>query len=449
MTATETDHSDSDAAGSPDSRSEPDSNSDSEDSNATGDPFAGVRWTTCSLDEFRELYWEVIAPRLEAEGCDPETDRPSHQWFREEGLRAFLAALRRHHDRSFGEFWREDLGLGGKSGYDWATDDPDTRDALETFLDRRRTRHAVSRSTIETKRRRLNLYVRAYREANGEDDLLSPVAIDAETPTHEAVGACYAAFDWLNGRDYHARTKTRVRSVVDSWYQHLVGRRLAAVNPATGLHEEFRWQADDSDPSPLAPEHVRALVRAAESPRERLLVVALAAWGLRANEVASLHVSQFVRDVADDEVPYVTFAERKNGPGEVNVVYGLDALDDRLDELAAREEWSGHLFPTEQGAKAHATRETIWSWFRELAERADLPAEIEGERPSPQLCRRYWYDTYTSALEAVLEGLEDIAAEQGSDDPRVVLSNYLSEERARKVRREFMRSELADAFEQE
>jgi site-specific recombinase XerD len=413
----------------------------------TSDPFADVRWTQCSLEDFCDCYWAVVGSRLESEGRDPERHRPTHQWFREEGLRGFLAALRRHHDRSFGEFWREDLGLGADAGYDWATDHQQTREALETFLDRRGSRHAVSDSTIETKRRRLNLYVRAYREANGTDDLLSPVTRDSETPTHEAVNACYVAFDWLDDQEYHARTKTRVRSVVDSWYQHLVGRRLAAVNPATGLYDEFRWQADDSDPSPLAPEHVRALVRATETPRERLLVVALAAWGLRANEVARLHVSQFVRDVGEAESPYVTFEERKNGPGEVNLVYGLDALDARLDELAGRDDWTGYLFPTRQGADPHATRETIWSWFRDLACRAGLPEEIDGERPSPQLCRRYWYDTYTSVLESVMEGLEDIAAEQGSDDPRVVLSNYLSEERSRQVRREFMRSELAEAFE--
>jgi site-specific recombinase XerD len=410
------------------------------------DPFADVCWTALASEDFCEVYWAVVAPRLEVQGHDPETHRPKHEWFREEGLRAFLAALRRHHDRSFGEFWHEDLGLGDP-GYDWATDDEDTRDALRQFLDRRRTRHSLSESSVETKRHRLNLYVRAYREANGTDDLLSPVARDSEVPTHEAVHACYSAFDWLDDQEYGARTKIRVRSVVDGWYQHLVGRRLAAVNPATGLYDEFKWQAEETDPSPLAPEHVRQLVCAADSTRERLLVVALAAWGLRANEVAALHVSQIVRDVAEDESPYVTFGERKNGPGEVNLVYGLDALDDRVDQLAEREDWSGYLFPSSRGEDPHVTRESVWSWFRYLAERAGLPDEIDGERPSPQLCRRYWYDTYTSVLEAVLEGLEDIAAEQGSDDPRVVMSNYLSDERARMVRREFMREELSVAFE--
>jgi hypothetical protein len=67
-------------------------------STTADDPFADVRWTTLSLDDFRDLYWDAVAPRLEAAGRDPETHRPTHQWFRDEGLRAFLAALRRHHD---------------------------------------------------------------------------------------------------------------------------------------------------------------------------------------------------------------------------------------------------------------------------------------------------------------------------------------------------------------
>ena len=407
-------------------------------------PFEGVRWTTHDLDEFRKLYGEVVVPRLRAEGKDPES-RPSHQWFRERGLRSFLTALRRHHDRTFGEFWAEDLGYGDDSGYDWATGHGATVDALEGFLDRRRERHDLRRSSVEAKRRRLNRYVRAYVAANGEHDLLAPVSRDAETPAYEAVDACYAAFDHLNGAGYSPRTKRRVRSVVDGWYGHLVGRRVARLNPATGLYDEFRWETPETDPARLDADHVRALVAAADAPRDRLLVVALAAWGLRAGEVAALHVGQVERD---GEVPHVSFDEtRKNGPGEVSLLYGLDALDDRIDELAADPEWTGYLFPSPQGREPHVTRGRVWAWFGDLAEAAGLPDDIDGERPSPQLCRRYWYDTYSDVLSAVLDGIGEVAAEQGSSDPRVVMENYLGEDRARRLRREFMRDRLAEVFE--
>jgi len=55
-------------------------------------------------------------------------------------------------------------------------------------------------------------------------------------------------------------------------------------------------------------------MQVATTSRDQLLVVALAGWGLRASEVAALHVSQFNRDVPDDDVPYIAFESRKNGP---------------------------------------------------------------------------------------------------------------------------------------
>ncbi|MFP9061684.1 tyrosine-type recombinase/integrase [Natrialbaceae archaeon A-chndr2] len=412
--------------------------------------FDGIRWTSCSLKDFTDLYWDQIAPCLEAEGIDPTSEKPTHQWFRNHDGRAFLAALRRHHDRSFGEFWIEDLGLrDDEEGYAWSTADERTIDALEQFLDRRESRYSLATSSVDALRTRLNLYVRAYQEANGTDDLLTPIHREQETPAYEAVDACYAAFDWLNEgkeREYSAQTLQRVRRVVDAWYQHLVGRRIASMNPASGLYDEFKWEVKDSPTPSLSANHIRKLMQAATTTREQLLVVALAGWGLRASEAAALHISQFQRDVPEDNVPFITFESRKNGPGEVSLLFGMDTFDSRIDELAEDDTWTGFLFPSSQGETPHVTRDTIRNWFQNLALNAGLPDQVEGQRPSPQLCRRFWYDTYTAVLEGVLEGIDEIAAEQGSNDPRVVMQNYLSDSRSRRVRREFMRKHLNTAF---
>ena len=427
-----------------------DGESDGESDRVPTPSFDGIRWTSCSLEDFADLYWDEIAPCLKADGIDPTNEKPTHQWFREHNARSFLAALRRHHDRSFGVFWAENLGLGeDEAGYTWDTTDEKTIEALEQFLDRRESRYSLATSSIETLRTRLNLYVRAYREANGTDDLLTPIQRDQDTPAYEAVDACYAAFDWLNQgteREYSARTLQRVRRVVDAWYQHLVGRRIAAMNPASGLYDEFKWEVETSPTPSLSANHIQKLMQVANTTRDRLLIVALAGWGLRASEVAGLQISQFQRDVPDDDVPYIAFESRKNGPGEVSLLFGLDVLDDRIDDLADDAAWTGYLFPSSQGKTPHVTRDTIRNWFQNLAAEANLPRQIGGERPSPQLCRRFWYDTYTAVLEGVLEGVDEIAAEQGSSDPQVVMQNYLSDSRSRQVRREFMRDQLAAAF---
>ncbi len=108
-------------------------------------------------------------------------------------------------------------------------------------------------------------------------------------------------------------------------------------------------------------------------------------WGLRSGEVAALHRSQLVLNPSEAEVPYVDFEGRKNGPGQVSFLYGQTAATDRLAELDERDHWTGYLFPSKRAAADHRPRQTILSWFDALAASADLPAEIDGQKPIPQM----------------------------------------------------------------
>lgn len=73
-----------------------------------------------------------------------------------------------------------------------------------------------------------------------------------------------------------------------------------------------------------------------------------------------------------------------------------------------------------------------------ISDRAGLPDDIDGAAPAPKLGRRFWYDAYASSLDVVLDSLDETAAEQGNANAEVVLQNYLSDARARKLRREYM-----------
>ena len=419
-----------------------------------------VPWTLLGVDGIARAYRELVHPLLRDDGLAPERDRPTHEWLRERDLRPMLYALRAYHDRTFSEFWSQDLGHGaaGDGGrpsgasHDWATDDERTVEALESFLDSRRDRKGLAESSIRTLRYRLDRYVRAYRDVNGTGDLVTPVARGSDAPPYEAVDACWAAFDRLHDDLDAGTTKRRIHLAVSNWYAHLVRRKRAALDPADGLDDEFDWStadADDGGTPCLSSEHVRALHRAAETAEERLLVLALCAWGLRPGEVARLRARQFTLDVSDDEVPYVEFRERKNGPGQVSLLYGHDELADRLGSMrtADSDDRAAYLFPSPHASREHVSRWTVWNRFGSLADRAGLPDEIDGVAPSPKLGRRFWYDAYASSLDVVLESLDEIAAEQGSSSADVVLRNYLSDARARRLRREYMRERLADAFE--
>lgn len=411
-----------------------------------------VPWTLLSLEELVDAYRSVVLPLRRADEPALVHQKPTYQWLRDHDLRPLLYTLRQHHGKTFGEFWLDDLDNElTESGFSWSTSDEGTISALDSFVDSRRDRKGLAESSIDTLRYRLDRYVRAYAAENGSDDLLTPVARDTDDPGYEAVDACWAAFDALHADLDGGRTKRRIHLATANWYAHLVRRKLAALNPAEGLDDEFDWtmpSGDDADTPCLSSSHVRALYDAASDPEDRLLVLALCAWGLRPNEVASLHASQFVLDVERaDDVAHIEFSDRKNGPGEVSLLYGTDVLEDRFAAGADDEGWNGYLFPSPRASRDHISRWTVWHRFEGLATRAGLPDQIDGVTPAPKMGRRFWYDAYSSSLDVVLGSLDEIAAEQGSSSADVVLRNYLSESRARDLRREYMREQLADAFD--
>lgn len=410
-----------------------------------------ISWTLLAIDDLVEVYWDVIAPAMRSTGLNPDTDRPTHAWLAANGFRGLVYALREYHDRSFGEFWTDDLGLEQDDAYDWGIEHDTTIELLESFLSSRRDRGNLSESSIDALRYRLATYVRAYAAKNDTENLVAPIKPDSDSSAHTATDAAWSAFDRLD-IDMAPRTMRRIHEAVDQWYDHLIRRKRAAFNPVAGLDDEYGWSrrlaSGDGPVNPtLNSDHVQQLAAAAIDTTDCLLAVALCAWGLRSSEVAALHRNQFVFDTNDDPVPYLTFTERKNGPGQMSILYGRSVVEDRIEELSERDRWNGYLFPSGRSSTGHISDQTVRNWFDDLADRAGLPDEIDGQKPVPKLARRFWYDRYTATLDAVLEHVGEVAEEQGSASAEVVLQDYLSEERRRQLRREHMRQQLAVAFE--
>lgn len=401
-------------------------------------------WSRKTLDELEATYWDRIAPARERDGYDSASDRPSYQWLADHGFSGLAYALREHHDLTVKEFFTDVVGLADtEPGFDWAINDDRTRKWLETFVRSRMRRVEEGKrteSTVTTKRSRLATYARTYEAIHGEAALIDEV----EDPSREAdaYDRALTAFRELQLRAESEASVVRYHEAVEEWYEFLANRRLAAFNPVTGI--EGKHGLDLSRESPekpaLSAAQVGRIYGVAESAEERLLVVALAGFGLRRSEVAGLHVSQ-VR-LGDD--PHIAFDERKNGPGEVSILYGEAALIDRIDDLDT-EDWTGYLFPSSASASGHITGETVNNRFQRLCARANVT--LEGERPTSHACRRFWYRSYQSAMSGLLEMMSEAAADQGAASAKVVVDDYLDEESRREYRQHAMRSELAAAFD--
>lgn len=402
-----------------------------------------INWSRMSLEELQKTWNTEVEPDLERDDVDLN-DRPTYQEVAEAGYGGIAYALREHHDMTLTEFL-ETVGYASSDtddAYEWGIDDETTIDALEAFL--RRVERKRAETTVDSKRYRLATYVRLYKTVHGTAAIVDRVLDEAneydELRRVEAV--LYELDDELNS----PASKLRYLSDIRQFYDHLETRHGGEFNPTENVDHTEIWKQrlnDEKDNPALSSDQVGRLYDTAESLDERLLVLALCAWGLRRNEVASLHVSQLVLE-GDD--PHIVFDERKNGPGTVALIYGESELADQVDALGNdNRDWNGYLFPSQKSSSGHITGETIQARFKRLAKRADV--QVRGEWPTSKMGRRFWYTTYNQAMSELLDNLDVIAGEQGSSDASIVLKNYLSEAERRKYRREFMRDRLVESFE--
>jgi integrase len=341
-----------------------------------------------------------------------------------------------------GEFFEDVVGLRSQSsdGYGWGIDDRETKDRLDDYIRReKRSRKGLSDATVRTKRTRLRRYAQTYRDCHGAADLIEPLQSVEEQP--DEMRRVLTVFDVLGGELAESSLEQYLLTV-DGFYKFLLGRGYAEFNPLHNKDEEFNFSTDTDDsrekPTPSV-EQVSRLYQAATTDADRLMVVVLCGWGLRRGEVAALHSSQLALDGED---PHLAFESRKNGPGEVSILYGRELAEDRMVDLHEQGDWNGYLFPSRASESGHVHPDTITNRFTRLAERADT--SIGGQHLTPHAARRFWYDTYSSVAEEVMKELQFVAGEQGSEDASVVRDEYLSDSRRRILRQQRMQDRMGE-----
>jgi len=404
-------------------------------------------WSRKSLEELVEFYYSEIRPVMREAEYDPDHGRPSYEWLADHGFSGLSYTLQQHHDLTVKEFFVEEVGLGddtsgdatGEDGYEWGIRSDETIEAIQTYLSTQRDRGELAASTVTSRRSRLSEYARIYEQLHGAVSLTRHLDDIEERPAEN--DRCMGVFDVLRDRLSTDQSRLKYLGDVQQFYDYQVRFQGAKYNPLDGANDQFRWEIDNPDNKTVDAEGMRAIYEAAESIENQLLVLALGAWGLRPNEVASLSIDQF--ELGDDQDNRIVFEQRKNGPGEVAVLFGVDILKQRIVDLDGSR-WEGYLFPSRRSSSGHITPQTVTNRFKRLA--GDAGVTVEGELPTAKMGRRFWYTTYNEAVKQMMAGLEGIAADQGSSSTEIVSQNYLSEAEKRRYRRESMREELSDVF---
>ena len=421
-------------------------------------------WRSKSLDELAEFYREEIRPAMREDGLNPEVEYPSYEWLADSGFRGLEDGLRESHGMTLVEFFTSELGYslegsaeaeGGDTGYDWGFDHGPTIREMERYLRRQKSRKSRAESTLRSKRARLAKYARTYERLHGTANLLDPSegANIGEYETAKYVGQdrADAVFAELEAELSTTRSLRMYYSEINQFYKYLSRWDKVPFNPVKIIPKEFDLETEEADNQGLNAGDVRTLYEAAEDTKEKLIIVGLAAWGLRPNEVAALHEDQLCNmdegtaDDEDDEWPYIEFGgDRKNGPGTVTMLYGVSALNRHIDSHDG-DDWNGYIFPSHLSQSGHITTKTVENWFDDIVQRTDVT--VGGKTPTPKMGRRFWYTSYQEVMSEVYEQLDVIAEEQGSSSSEVVYENYTDEAARRRMRRDLMQEQLTDAFE--
>jgi integrase len=405
------------------------------------------QWSRKSLEELVEFYYSEIRPTMREDGYEPDHGRPSYEWLAEQGFSGLSYTLQQHHDLTVKEFFVEEVGLGddtsgdatGEDGYEWGIRSDETIEAIQTYLSTQRDRGELAVSTVTSRRSRLAEYARIYEQLHGAVSLTRTLDDIEERPAEN--DRCMAVFDVLKDRLSTDQSRLKYLGDVQQFYDYQVRFQGAKYNPLDGANDQFRWEIDNPDNKTVDAGGMKAIYEAADSIEDQLLVLALGAWGLRPNEVASLSVDQF--ELSDDQDNRIVFEQRKNGPGEVALLFGVEILKQRIVDLDGPS-WEGYLFLSGRSSSGHITPQTVSNRFKRLAD--DAGVSVEGDTPTAKMGRRFWYTTYNEAVKQMMAGLEGIAADQGSSSTEIVSQNYLSEAEKRRYRRESMREELNEVF---
>lgn len=386
------------------------------------------------LDKLQD-YGEEILEEWKSQNPQSPRDYPAVRWLKENGYIHLRWVLGKKHDMGTPEFFILLTSAGGETKYEWHIEDIATIERANAYLEDRVECRDWASSTKRTNRARLNEVLRRFKESYGDDAILA-LANDPSVQTE-----VYDTFKEI-GKDLrmelisHDSAHKHLRAA-HRFFEWLNRSGRIKYDPMAGIENEFRWDWK-SEPTPLADEQVERLWLIAETDEERVLVIGYCVWGLRTKELPAVHVDQLDFDTQDPKIRFEE-EERKNGQGEVSLMFGLDALAGLLDKRARRPDWNGYLYPSDAD-RSYLCSKQARNKFKDLCRRANVT--IDGKVATPKHGRSFYYNILASAETDLLEMAGKIAEEQGASDPASVRDYYLTDENRRQYRRIFFRHRI-------
>lgn len=390
--------------------------------------------------EFPKLLREELRRRARS----PD-ELPSHELINDIGHQSVHRAIKREFDMTTHEFLVEVCGFNDeRREAGWPGDSPRTISAIESYLRNKKIIGDNIQSTVDTEASKLRTLLRYYLDITGHGDLLHAACGD-RTEGFETIQQLFVRL-----KEHHDSVASRLSyaQTLSRFFSYCVSSGRADFDPAGELLETVNWTPEHGTVLALSAEQVRRLFAAADSfnseekrRTRKVLIVMYAGAGARSNDLQELDAR---RDIQFGDSVIIKYRIRKNGPGTAVLMAGRIILQNHLAKLRQDPEWNGRLFPSNRSETGSRTPNTLRRWFKELVEIAGIT--IDGTKPTPINCRKFWYSEYSRAGLQMLPLVEQVTDEQGSESADVVLNSYLSDEVGAAYFRAIARESFLRAF---
>ncbi|QDX41158.1 hypothetical protein [Salarchaeum sp. JOR-1] len=358
------------------------------------------------------------------------------------------------------EFLR-DQGFGARSNGKWPTDDDQTVQSLEYYIQSLENNLGFADSTIDSVKTTIN---RVYEAIHNEDldiEILEIGHYESEEERTTNIQSAKIIIQYLDEQSADG-TMQNYTKYFSGYYRIVKNQYRININPVEEALDEFQFRRSRGDPSPVTEAQIRDLWHTLDALEEcpvrgydlkqwrlwmKVLLIFMMAVGPRSNEIERIDVTEQL-EFGDD--PYVHFVERKNlrldeGPQKIPIMMGASFLEAYVDYIEAIG-GNGKLVPSPQSDSGCRTPSTLNNWIEELSKEAGVRVD-DGSFPTIQNFRQLWKNLYKEALQENREQIKFVSEEAGTKTPEVDEKNYLSAKRNRRHIRELGRQYFDDILE--
>ncbi len=396
-----------------------------------------MKWTE---EYVRRQFPARVRELRQQEGLRPD-EKPTHEWINNHGFSGIQGYASRV-GKTVDEVLLEECEFDERSCKPLPGHHAETKRLVNEWLEKEdESFQRWDDTTVTDARTHIRKLLEISMEQLGSDNLLRP----ARASKQEGVQLVEKLFTGLNEHLESSGARYNYGTSLSSFYRYLVTYDEADHNPAEVLLPRMGWKYERQSPAyELTPSQVRNCWEATESLQEKVLLLMLAAAGLRPDDTT-------IPDARDDVVlergrAHIRLEKaRKNGPGKVALMAGREYVDVYLEELAQRDDWNGKLFPSEQSASGARTTAWIRSQVDQIVTRADVTFP-DGSKPTPKHFRAFWYNEFVAARQAFMSQVQWVADEQGSSSAKIAEQHYLNDHASREHFRRFAQSRFEAAF---